>query len=689
MSSLLIVHWGKTLGRIRANALTQEPGNLPSRRPVRQPGIAEERGISFGDTTVNPGCRRCVYCFSTIGSPLNIQRDFAMSSKTFLYTTSLLALSFSLSQSAVAQIDADTDIETIEITGTRIASSLDQIGRSVSVITAEEIEIRQQRFLYETLQNIPGLQVTRSGSFGALATISIRGLASDQTLVVQDGVVVNDPSSFGNGFNFANFDTSDVERIEVLRGAQSTLYGSDAIGGVINIVTKDGGEGFGFSGFAEAGSFGTFRGSASVRGGTEILSGRISIAGTTTDGFSTADEANGNTEDDGFDNFTVAAKGRFQPSESFRIEAIARYQNSENEFDSFTFQPVDGDEIGESDELTLAGFAYLTLLDGVLENRVSVTYYENERLNLTDGVPSFDASGDRISYEYQGTVRPSDQLALIAGFEFDEQTSEVAVGFGGNQEIETTSVFGLAQFTPNEVVTLNAGIRHDDVDVFGAETTFSVSGVVNIPGTNTRIRASYAEGFRAPTAGELSFNPDLFAEFSDGWDIGIEQSFFDGDLTLQATYFDQSIDDLIAFDLAIFSFLNVQEFDTSGVEVGLNWKASDQFSINATYTYLDAFNVSTTLAAGNQPDNRFTAEVVYKPNEDFTLSAGLLFNGDEIDGATVLQDFTLVNVRASYQITDTIEIFGRIENALDEDYQDNLGFGTAPLSAFGGIRASF
>lgn len=613
-----------------------------------------------------------------------------MSPKSFYFTAGLSSLAILTSLQANAQSTQSTDdLEVIEVTSTRIATPIDQIGRSISVVTAEEIEIRQQRFLYEVLQNMPGLQVTRSGSFGALATVSIRGLDSDQTLIVQDGIVVNDPSSFGNGFNFANFDTSDIERVEVLRGAQSTLYGSDAIGGVINIITNTGAEGFGFSGFAEAGSFGSFRGSGTVRGGTEVLSGRLTVSGTSVDGFSSADEANGNTEDDGFENLTIAAKGRFQPSDSFRLEAVARYQNSENEFDSFSGGPVDGDEVGESEELTLGAFAYLTLMDGMLENRASITYYENERLNLTNGVPSFDATGDRISYEYQATVRPSARVALVAGFEFDEQTSEVTVGFGGNQQIDTTSVYGLVQFMPTEGLTLDAGIRHDDVNTFGAETTFSVSGVYSIPNTGTSIKASYAEGFRAPTAGELGFNPDLFAEFSKGWDIGVSQSFFDGDLEIQATYFDQSIDDLIAFDLAIFSFLNVQEFDTSGLELGLRWAIADQLSFSGTYTYLDAFNVSTTLAAGNQPDNRFSGEVTYQPNERLTLSAGVLFNGDEIDGATVLQDFTLVNVRASYQLTDAVEIYGRVENALDENYQDNLGFGTAPLSAFGGIRASF
>ncbi len=586
--------------------------------------------------------------------------------------------------------DVDGEPDTITVTGMRLPTPLDQVGRSVNVLTGEEIQLRQQRFLFDALAAIPGVQVVRTGSFGSAASVSIRGLDSDQTLVVQDGVVINNPASFGNGFNFANFDAGDVERVEVIRGAQSTLYGSDAIGGVINIVTKDGREGFGGDAFFEGGSFDTIRGGASLYGGNDTASGRISFSGVTTNGFSSADEANGNVEDDSFDNVTLSTKGRFQPVVSLLFEVVARYQDSENEFDSFAGgRPVDGDEIGQTEELTVAGFATHTALEGALQNRFAITYLRNDQLNVTDGAPSFDALGTRISYEYQGTVKPVAWAALVAGAEYDVQESEVTVGFGGNQQIKTTSGFGLLQLTPKDNIALNAGVRHDSSDEFGSETTFSVSGAYTLPQTGTILRGSFSEGFRAPTAGELGFNPDLFPEFSNGWDIGLEQPISDGRARVTATYFDQQIDDLIAFDLAAFTFVNIQEFESKGVEVALDADLYAWLSFRSAYTYVDATNVTTTNAALNQPKHRFNVELAARATDRLTLSLGVNYNGTELDGGNTLDSFTLVSVRGQYALNDTLELFARVENATDIDYQDNFGYGTAPISAFGGVRARF
>jgi len=590
-----------------------------------------------------------------------------------------------------AQSGEGDGADTIIVTGTKFETPLDQVGRSVTVLTSEEIQTRQQRFLYDALNASPGVQIIRSGSFGALSSVSLRGLPSSQTLVIQDGVVVNNPASFGNSFNFASFDTMDVERVEILRGAQSTLYGSDAIGGVINIITKDGREGLGGEAFIEGGSFGTFRGAASLMGGNERASGRISASGITTRGFSSADEANGNTEDDGFENVTVSSKGRLQASDNLVFESVVRYQNSENEFDGFDFATgaVDADEVGQTEEFSIAGFATHTLLDGRVKNRLSASYFLNDQLNLTDGVPSFDTTGTRFSLEYQSTIELADWATLIAGAEYDEQTSEVAVGFGGNQDIETYSGFGLVQFQPLSFVTLNAGVRHDASPDFDGETTFSVSGVVEVPQTGLLLRGSYAEGFRAPTAGEFSFNPDLFAEFSDGWDIGVEQPLFDGRARISVTYYDQQIDDLIAFDLDAFTFVNIQEFSAKGVEVAVGARVADWLRINAAYTYTDAVNLSTEIAAGNQPEDRVTLEFAATPTDRLSVSLGVTYNGEEQAGAVMLDDFILVNLRSAYALSDRLEAFARIENLTDADYQDNFGFGTAPMSAFGGVRASF
>ncbi|MGF1545676.1 MAG: TonB-dependent receptor plug domain-containing protein [Parvularculaceae bacterium] len=579
----------------------------------------------------------------------------------------------------------------IIVTGTKLPTPIDQVGRSVDVISGAEIEIRQQRFLTDALGAAPGVQIIRSGTFGALASVSLRGLPSGQTLLVQDGIVLNDPVSFQNGFNFANFSTDDVARIEVLRGAQSTLYGSDAIGGVVNVVTKDGREGFGGSAFLEGGSFDTVRGGASLYGGGERASGRISASAVTTNGFSSADEANGNVEDDGFDNLTVSSKGRVQATANLELDAVIRFQDSEVEFDGFDFAaggPVDAGDVALTEELSLAGSATHRAFGGALESRARISFLRNDQTNLSDANP-FDAQGTRASYEYQATVRPAAFLTLVAGAEYDQQRSRVDAGFGATEGIDTISGFGLVQARAGSFLTLNAGVRHDTSEDFGGETTFSASAAFAVPVTGTILRASYSEGFRAPTASELSFNPDLFAEFSDGFDAGIEQPLFDDRLRLRATYFDQSIDDLIAFDLTTFNFLNVQTFRSEGVEASLDARPADWLSIKAAYTYTDATNVSLGVVAGGQPDHRVNAELAAMATRRLSLSVGVTYNGEEEIVGQTLDAFTLVNLRAAFAARDGLELFARVENALDADYQDNVGFGTAPVSAFGGVRATF
>ncbi|MEL7030358.1 MAG: TonB-dependent receptor, partial [Pseudomonadota bacterium] len=376
-------------------------------------------------------------------------------------------------------------------------------------------------------------------------------------------------------------------------------------------------------------------------------------------------------EDDGFDNITVSSKARFQPSDTLVFDAVVRYQDSENEFDGFDFVTgaADADEVGETEELSIAGFATHTLLDGRLENRLSATFLLNDQVNLSDGVPSFDAEGTRFSAEYQGTMRLTDWITMIAGAEYDVQESKVAVGFGGNQEIDTISGFGLVQLQPLPFVTLNAGIRHDASPDFSDETTFSVSGVIEAPQTGTLLRGSYAEGFRAPTAGEFSFNPDLFAEFSDGWDIGLEQPLLGDVARFSVTYFDQAIEDLIAFDLNAFTFVNIQEFKSEGVEVALDARVTEWLTVNAAYTYTDALNLSTEIAAGNQPNDRFTVEFAAEPTDRLSLSLGISYNGSEEDGANRLDDFVLVNLRGAYALTDRLEVGVREILDTSEDFK--------------------
>ncbi|MEM9899020.1 MAG: TonB-dependent receptor plug domain-containing protein, partial [Pseudomonadota bacterium] len=337
---------------------------------------------------------------------------------------STIALGGALAQTTSLTDDQEDGSDEIVVVGTRLPTPINEVGRSVTVIGEEEIAIRQQRFLYDALEIAPGVQLIRSGSFGGLSSVSIRGLPSDQTLFVIDGIVANNPAFFGNTFDFANIDPADISKVEVLRGGQSTLYGSDAIAGVINVVTKDGREGFGVDAFLEGGSFGTFRGAASVQAGNETTSGRLTISGITSDGFSSADERDGNTEDDGYSSITLSGKFRSKLTNSLEFEGTARYIDSVNEFDGFpppNFVLADADNDGETRDLLLSGSLTHKAFDGRLENRARVTFSDSDILNFGNDFVTFDADGQRVSIEHQAIGRVTDYLSLVGGFEFERE----------------------------------------------------------------------------------------------------------------------------------------------------------------------------------------------------------------------------------------------------------------------------
>ncbi|MEM8634981.1 MAG: TonB-dependent receptor [Pseudomonadota bacterium] len=612
----------------------------------------------------------------------------------------------------IEQSTAESDqLDAIIVTGTRFETPLDQLGQSVTVITAEAIEARQQIQVFDTLALVPGVQTSRSGPIGTTSTVFLRGAPSNTTLVVQDGIVLNNLAATSGGFNFANFDTSDVERIEVIRGAQSTIYGSDAIGGVVNIITRSGAEGLGGSASIEGGSFGTFRGHATILGGTDRLNGRVTVGGVRSGGFSAQSD---NDEDDGFENITISSRGAFKPIESLTLDGVIRYSDSELDFDGF---PTDF-ATSNTEELNLAAFATHEALGGRLSNRFGITFSTLDSINLNDeggdegdGIPSevtFLQDGERLSYEYQGSFEATDWLDVIVGAEREEAEASVPVAFVDfAEEVNQTSGYGLARVRPTDWIDLTAGVRHDANSQFGDSTTANAAGNVRIEQTGTILRGSYSEGFRAPSPGQLGANannldaildaaldPALDPETSTGWDIGVQQTIPIFDTVLSVAYFQSDIDNLISFASVgptfAPAFFNVDEVEIEGVEVTLSVSPFDGLQFEANYTYLEAVDAATGIQLDNRPENRATFDVSWAATDKLNVGAQLIVNGDETESfGDPLDDFVLLNLRADYALTDIITLFARIDNVTDTDYEDNSGFNAPNISAFGGIRARF
>ena len=611
----------------------------------------------------------------------------------FAFACPVAAVGQSEQQSVDLDLSDRRSMEQMVVTATRNPLPRAAVGSSISVITAEDIELRQYQFAFEALRALPGVSVNQNGAFGGQTSVRIRGTDSEQTLVLIDGVVVNDPASPGAGFNFATLDPNDIERIEVLRGAQSTLYGSDAIGGVVNVITKRGQDAFGVSAFAEGGSFATVRGGATVSGAVDAFDYRVSASGLRTDGISAADASDGNTEDDGFENVTLSGNVGLKLGRHVRLSAFGRYADSENEFDGFSSETgvIDGDRVGLTDELVLRGMAEVSLFDGRFTNSFTAGFSNIERENFTDGASSFEADGERLSLEYKGDVRVRDWLIITAGAETEETRILTATT---DEDVTIDSFYGLVQVGPVSGLSVSAGVRHDDHETFGGVTSFRFTGAYRVPITDTVLRGSWGEGFKAPTPFQLSFvnfitdtpNPDLRPERSDGWDVGVEQNLLDDRLTVQATFFRNEITDLIEFLSEIGGYQNRDSVSTEGVELAIGATPVDWLTVDASYSFIDAADRLTGERLVRVPKNSASVAVTARPIAGLTVGTDITVNGDERDDRGSVDGWVRVNLRASYALSDGIELFGRIENLLDEDYQEIFGFGTPGISGFGGVR---
>ncbi|MEM1146418.1 MAG: TonB-dependent receptor [Pseudomonadota bacterium] len=598
----------------------------------------------------------------------------------------LSAVSLSLSWPVLAQDASDeaVTLNTVVIEGSRLNQTATEIGSSVSIITADDIEELGVDFAIDAIAAAPGVTVNQNGTFGGQASVRIRGAASEQTLVLIDGIPVNDPSSPGGGFNFARVDTENIERIEILKGAQSTLWGTDAIGGVVSITTKSPEGGLGGSAFAEYGSFNLLRGGASIENGNDQGDFRLAITSTSTDGISRADENDGNTEEDGYEALTLSAKGGLNFGKDARLSADIYWADADTDIDGFAPGFTDTDETSETEEFS--GNVSLTgsLFDGRLENLLLVGYSEIDRENFDAGVSSFSADGERMIYRYQGTLKINDRNTLAFGADRDETDTR-----GDQTTID--GVFALYEFQPIETVTLTGGLRVDDHSTFGSETTGRVAAAYN-PNEQVTLRASWGQGFKAPTIFQLTGggfaapNPDLQPETSESFDAGIDWRSKDGRADASITVFRSDIENLIQF--AFSGYFNEAQVDTQGVELTGRYDLLDWLSVSASYAYIDAEDTDGDPLR-RIPEHSGDIRVSIDPDGPFSGAILVRHNDDEPDGSFTVDGWTRVDLSGTYEVNEQVEVFGRIENLFDEEYQQIRRYGTPDLSGSIGIRLRY
>ncbi|MXW46693.1 MAG: TonB-dependent receptor [Gammaproteobacteria bacterium] len=601
-----------------------------------------------------------------------------------------LALQFTLASAQSLDGGGDAGIETIVVTATRLEQTAAEAGATVRVIDAARLEDLGFNHAVDAISTTPGVTINQNGAFGGSASVRIRGASSDQTLVLIDGVAVNDPSSPGGGFNFARLDTEHIERIEILSGPQSTLWGTDAIGGVVSIVTKRPGKGLNGSLFGQAGSFDTFRGGASVSHGGDAGDFRLAATQLTTRGISKADERNGNTENDGFDSLTMSAKAGLNLPRAARLDTSLLWNDAQAEFDSFRSGAEgsvgDGDEVSETMERSAHVALTAPLFDGRLDNRLLVGRAEIERHNLTNGFTSFDAMGERTLFRYQGTLEIDPRNTLAAGAEREKSTANA-------HRSVLTGLFALYEFRPGDRLTLTGGVRSDDHDRFGSETTARLAASYR-PSPRVTLRGSWGQGFKAPTIFQSTFfccgataaNESLRPEHSNGMEAGLDWKSAAGRVEAGITLFRQDTEDMINFSFSVGGYENIARVESQGIEVSASWTFNEYFEVRADYAWIDA-------AEGNGnpllrlPRHSATLLMGFDPPGAFSGTLLLRYNGLEPDrGGVELDAWTRLDFNARYELSDRFEVYGRIENLFDTHYQQILGYGTPGRSVSVGAR---
>jgi vitamin B12 transporter len=637
----------------------------------------------------------------------------------FVFVRAPLACAAILSMSAAEIVGASAQVrgpETV-VTATRLPTPVDRVGNAITVITGEQIRERQTTSVADILRTVPGLAVSRLGpGAGPQTQVRIRGAEANQTLVLIDGIEVNDPSG-GSEFDFGHLLASGIERIEILRGPQSALYGSDAVGGVVNIITKRGeGKPTGFVSL-EGGSFRTGRADAGVSGSVDRVDFSFYATGYHTDGISVASRKRGFDEDDGYQQRLVGGRIGIAPIEELKLDFIGRWSQERLETDGIsgsTSPNMTADS--RDDTLTWQRFgraqASLDTFGGMWQHVAGVGVSDSRRDFRENKIDSSRFDGLKRKFDYQSNLLySSDAIApaehsTVFGIEREtERVINTSAFSNVDREIETSSVFAQQGITLWDALTLTAAGRQDWNELFEDETTWRFSGAYFVRDTGTKFKASYGNAVKAPTIFELygftsnfQGNPNLVPERARGWDVGIEQSRLDQQAAVELTYFDNRIDNLIS------GFGNTAvnlpgESRSQGVEVSGRYSPIEALDLVASYTYMSTRDSSgSELARRPQHMASFTGTYRFLEGRA-SATLGIDHNGNRRDTVFfpfpqpsqrfVLDEYTLVRLAGTYRLTDWLQVFGRIENALNEQYEEVFSYATPGRAGYLGMRATF
>lgn len=641
-----------------------------------------------------------------------------------------LPLIFCLSVvNSAAEAAGDGGVNTVVVTATRTPTPVMQTGESVSVISGAELEALQTVTLSDALALTPALSVNRNGEIGQLTTISIRGAESGQTLVLIDGVRINDPSGTDEGAILGDLLVNNIDRVEVLRGPQSTLYGSDAIGGVVDVLTKRGGDDE-LRASVEGGSFDTYRINTALNGSAGDIEYGAALNYFHTNGISAAAH---NPETDGYGNAGATANVRIPVGETVSIDLRGYYTQARADFDdgaaSFLPPYPPADSAAYYTNSLFAGYAGVNadLFGGKFHNRFAIMGTQSNRKFFDSAWDMIHENalnkGDALRFEYQGVVdlSPDNRISFGAEHQRVSFTGDYFNSFAffesfnkGHSQID--GYYAQLQSTLFDALTLTGGIRYDDDAKFGGHTSLKLAAAWRVTDT-TVLHANYGDGFKAPSLYE-SFsqysNPDapLRPEVAHGWEAGVDQSALDGRVNATLTYFERRTSNLIDFQSCYVAsppepecteraaaggyYYNVGRTRSRGVEAEITASITDTLKLSANYTDTTSRDLLTGLSLQRRPHIQANGIVNWTPVQYLSLGASVTYVGSRIDQydtstspPTAFRNgsYTLANLFGEYDFGKWA-LYGRVENLFATHYQPELGYGAPGRAFYIGVRAS-
>jgi len=621
-----------------------------------------------------------------------------------LFVLSLLATASAIrGQDAVASAfnQKEAEAEPIIVSATRFDIPLDQSPASVSVITSEDIDPKQIERVSDALRQVPGLSVVQTGTAGQLTSVFTRGLRSEHTQVLLDGVPIN--QGLQGAFDFANLTTDNIGRIEIVRGPQSTLYGPRALAGVIHLFTKEGEGTPGITLSSEGGSYDTFREALESDGKIEKFDYSIGASRLDTD------NARPNNQ---YRNSAAIADVGWSPNDQLRVSSLFTYSLSDTGNPNSIFNPKPIDNF-LTEKWLIAPHVDLRVGDW-WEHKFIFSYDHERQLNdpNQDGfVGATRALFERTTIDYQNNLNPASWLTLTSGFFYSrvnagQERPFISQAFGPQPTFisdHTQEVAGFLQATVNiDNFIFVAGGRLDNFNQFGDVWTYRFAGSYKIDKTNTTLHSSVATGFSPPSSQDKIFgmNFGLRPEKDLGWDIGVEQRLWENRVRVGATYFHNDLSNVIGFN-GQFQTLNLGAAETQGLEIELRAQPIADLTFAASYTYLDA--EKTSSADISQPQG---ARLPRRPRNEVYVSGSYLwwkklrttiaakfvnareeinFGGPNFD----IEDYSFVNIAVEYEINPHMSIFGRIDNLTNEHYAEVFGFPALGRAAYGGVKLRF